>query len=896
MGVKTFQDNTTDVKYTFHRKAGRSIIERRSVFSPDGESIAIIVENVVRVYNIQTGDCVRTLETEHPVNELIAIEFPVDEDYNFYGCSKNGCITTWTWENGAVLRETNLAIPENTHIVSFNLIDSKECFVTTTYGLYKTLHLGTYSIKTGELLQKYTECKPLSTDLVQVSLGWCYGDRFAAISNGTKCIFIQNLKQPHVKTEIVNHNKFRVLAIAAHTTQNAIAISDSLGRITVIRGNLYDYTKIAREVLHWHFLPPMAVCFSILGNYLYSGGMEKVLIKWTTGHLTNKANEKMFIPRLPGMIRYITANNTHIAITLTNNSVVIASSQMRVVSTILECGGLSPVARAVGTSLIYHKHLGALLIGGRTGHLQLYSTTTDKVLYNIDITGQNNIPPSRRNLLPLETEVTCAAISGNGSWLVTSEYRNDGLMYPEEILKFWKMEQKHASPFKLNTCVNLSHGGCNVVSLALNKNGDYCVSAGADQKIRIWKCETSKSPKKTYWSCLTACYYSSGIAQFSASNVLNNFKIGEGFQSGEVENFPYLTDLNKTNDVIKKLFNIHKEQSLFDDGVYDVNVKRNEEHDMGGVAISQDGSLIAAWFGCKLTLWDTHLCSLRTTLSHPALRPKGIHVKFGNKDAAHYLVCTTEQCVAVWSLLSLTVKWMVQINPTYLAADPCSNKMAITTSNNDVFVFSPHSSSPILSRKCLINPKTGVFKLCTFGAISTNNDIRLYVMRNDSEIYCLEPEHKEEGSLEVMTRRRLPKSKFSTLLAEQQISEVQPAMPLDVQSFDVTSTGHDALLQFLTASPHMVPPVSLLCTSFLQNMSGHQQPEESPEDHQEQTMEVDSDSESEREDIPKFNGPFAPKVTQLWTPNYEDIKEKRLKKILKEPFLDLHTTQSMFIA
>jgi hypothetical protein len=65
--------------------------------------------------------------------------------------------------------------------------------------------------------------------------------------------------------------------------------------------------------------------------------------------------------------------------------VVIANSQMRVVSTILECGGLSPFARAVGTSLVHHKPLGALLMGGRTGHLQLYSATTDKVLYNVSL-------------------------------------------------------------------------------------------------------------------------------------------------------------------------------------------------------------------------------------------------------------------------------------------------------------------------------------------------------------------------------------------------------------------------------------------------------------------------------------------------------------------------------
>lgn len=63
----------------------------------------------------------------------------------------------------------------------------------------------------------------------------------------------------------------------------------------------------------------MKKLFLISGNYLLTGGMEKVLVKWTLGHLANNANEKAFIPRLPGMIRYITVNSSNIAITLSNN-------------------------------------------------------------------------------------------------------------------------------------------------------------------------------------------------------------------------------------------------------------------------------------------------------------------------------------------------------------------------------------------------------------------------------------------------------------------------------------------------------------------------------------------------------------------------------------------------
>lgn len=92
----------------------------------------------------------------------------------------------------------------------------------------------------------------------------------------------------------------------------------------------------------------------------------------------------------------------------------------------------------------------------------------------------------------------------------------------------------------------------------------------------------------------------------------------------------------------------------------------------------------------------------------------------------------------------------------------------------------------------------------------------------------------------------------------------------------------------------MVPPVSLLSTSFLQHISGLEKKEES-EDIQEISMEVDQLSSDEEDgEKSQLNGPYAPKTTQLWTPNYEMIKEKRLKKIVSERLLDLHVTSSIF--
>lgn len=259
------------------------------------------------------------------------------------------------------------------------------------------------------------------------------------------------------------------------------------------------------------------------------------------------------------------------------------------------------------------------------------------ISFQIDVTQQNDVPLTRSNLLPLNTEVSCVAVSADGSCLVTSEYRNDGSMYTEEKLKFWHSSSNKTTPFVLNTCVNLSHGGCNVISIAVDHAGTRCVTAGGDHKFRIWKKEISNesSNKKICWSCLTACYYSSGIGKSLSHDILNKFKVVE-YHNDHVVRHPYITE-NKQPDILQKLMDVHKQDKLLNKNKVNSGIIKDNNYDMGGVAISQDGSLIAAWFGCKLTLWDSYLCTLRTTLSHMALRPKGVAVQFGKRDAAHYV-------------------------------------------------------------------------------------------------------------------------------------------------------------------------------------------------------------------------------------------------------------------
>ena len=88
---------------------------------------------------------------------------------------------------------------DNEKILTFDLVDSNECFITSC-SKQKQLNLSTYSVKTGELIYDYEDTRAIYNDVICVSLGWCDGDRYAALANGTKSLFIQNLQRPHIKT------------------------------------------------------------------------------------------------------------------------------------------------------------------------------------------------------------------------------------------------------------------------------------------------------------------------------------------------------------------------------------------------------------------------------------------------------------------------------------------------------------------------------------------------------------------------------------------------------------------------------------------------------------------------------------------------------------------------
>ena len=65
------------------------------------------------------------------------------------------------------------------------------------------------------------------------------------------------------------------------------------------------------------------------------------------------------------------------------------------------------------------------------------------------------------------------------------------------------------------------------------------------------------------------------------------------------------------------------------------------------------------------------------------------------------------------------------------------------------------------------------------------------------EVYCLEPEKSNDSHLEVISKRKLPTSKFSALIAEQQLYDVRSNSAADVFALNKDALGNNAIAQVI---------------------------------------------------------------------------------------------------
>lgn len=104
--------------------------------------------------------------------------------------------------------------------------------------------------------------------------------------------------------------------VECHPEYYFVLTGETTGRIILWQGILYE-NRAAQAIYHWHTLPVTCLAFTKNGSHFYSGGHERVLVKWTVDNPDHRST----LPRLPGGLCHIAIGpeNYRVAISTQDN-------------------------------------------------------------------------------------------------------------------------------------------------------------------------------------------------------------------------------------------------------------------------------------------------------------------------------------------------------------------------------------------------------------------------------------------------------------------------------------------------------------------------------------------------------------------------------------------------
>ncbi|KAK3085404.1 hypothetical protein FSP39_002835 [Pinctada imbricata] len=758
--------------------------------------------NSVTVFSTVSGECIRKLVGHR--NLVTSVYVNPRNKLQVLTSSLDQTILIWDYQDGIVLKEYRLHFP----IVSILAVFKEELFVLCNTGRHK------YDVL------KYTpQTNTTSTILRNVS-----GDpKHVAISLQDKSICAINgksLSTVKAGEKVHSQQADQILTcVAMHPTNNCVVTGTQDGKI-YYWWNLWSSKKTVKSTDHWHSLPVQCLkftaegkliytpyLFTVEGSYLLSGGHECVLVKWQFDN-----NNREYLPRLGAPLCYITCSpdNQMYATCHHDNVVNLISNKFKLLQVYqgLTVGHLVHQKRIpTPCGLLHDPRTKAMVTNGKPGHLQFYLVDSDKQLYNLDIVCENYISPENLKRPTVVTEVTNAAFSSNGHWLVTLQLWDNGVMSPEMILKFWFYNEETQS-FMLNTMVDTPHSAP-VNSLKFRPYNPeipaspMVVTSSQDGKFKCWVLtdDTDIYRENSKWMCESVGYY------------------------------------------------------------------RDRE---GGVAsFTEDGSLLAVVFGSVITLWNPDNNILRRTLSASPEASNINHIEFGHGTCCHYLVACSKDQLVVWDLRSCSVSWSVDLNVSLLLSDPQTDNMAIITSDHTLYIFQPSNPEPSYTHKSLCDDKVvcGVF-IPHFGKkeykgtqLQWQSQSQLYLLMAKQKLLTLlfEEEVKDDKSYQQMKLTpSLPQTPFSLLMSKERKTGVSAT---DRHSQDAVPSGQFTQ-ELIMAAPHTQPNVSLLCNKFIQSLlirnrkNGNKDDDKDDEDEEEEDSDdkSHSDSDSDMEVDSKVTG------------------------------------------
>lgn len=173
--------------------------------------------------------------------------------------------------------------------------------------------------------------------------------------------------------------------VVCHPTGQMVATGDVKGRILIyleIFGQNFDQPQTT--LYHWHHTPVTAITFTMSGSHFYSGGLENTLCHWEI----RKEKPIGFVPRMQGTPVHIVvgAENQKIAVSTDDNGIQILNAQ-NVPTAIIQHFTWIPYDKTnipkFPIGLKVNPRSNCLVMNGRLGHLQFFSTHSRTLQYNV---------------------------------------------------------------------------------------------------------------------------------------------------------------------------------------------------------------------------------------------------------------------------------------------------------------------------------------------------------------------------------------------------------------------------------------------------------------------------------------------------------------------------------
>ncbi|CAF0845741.1 unnamed protein product [Adineta steineri] len=508
-----------------------TLMKYAPLISSDSKYVFTIGDGCIYVWIVKTGECLRLINNNsNSSDQQTIIGMTINPNNRLQLCvgEQNGNINVWDYEDGILIHTIKLEM-ELIHLHSI-----------ANNGLYvflKNLNKNVYSLNRIESVRH--NCTPINLfDKLP-----CQPTSISYNQKGEYCVFVnvdgtiiyllnllnnQLKPYPITKQNLSFHEK--IICSQIHPTEECIALGTQSGRIALWYNYLNSTTKEPTiSYLHWHSLPVLCLGFSFDGSYLLSGGHECVLVKWLY-----RKSEPTFLPRLGAPIIHVNASNdqTFYACTHSDNTLHLIGSNLSIQQTI---GGINHMFLPQQASLpagihVFSRQQALVMNSGKPGYLQFLSIDNGKLLYNLDIVGENYVSPNEMTEQCLFTDIKRLAIDPTDTWLVTfeecSSNANTDDHQNERKLRFWKFNLNN-NQFELNTTITYPHGQETLNQMLFHPNKLELATTGNDGFLKVWTLvqENPITKRVSHWRCLSGythrSYSSSALCYYKLSSSSN---------------------------------------------------------------------------------------------------------------------------------------------------------------------------------------------------------------------------------------------------------------------------------------------------------------------------------------------------------------------------------------